>query len=133
MGGTAVGKKAWIERACKDTTFYEIPAGSKPYWMQDGGTCVEILQFKAEQSPLLVRWQWDREDVIRYLAANPAIQQFLILVQVSPDVQRDRVIQRERSQRWTDAQLWDERLAVERLARDLNSELGLNLRVVSGE
>lgn len=133
MGGTAVGKKAWIARACEDAIFYEIPSGSKPYWLQDGGTCVELLKFKAEQSPLLVRWQWDREDVIRYLATDPAIQQFLILVQVSQDVQRERVIQREGSQRWTDAQLWEERQAVEQLARDLSMRLNIYLRVVSGE
>lgn len=114
FGGTAVGKKRFISDLCKLSRI--VGESYKPAWIEDGDIAIEDLVRDIGRCHLLVRWQWNREAVLKaLLESHPEIKQRIILLQASPNVQAGRALQREGTSLWGEDELAGEAADVEAL------------------
>jgi hypothetical protein len=112
FGGTAVGKKTYIQLASE-----KIPS-LKPTWIKDGDKPVEEVLSELDNSDLLVRWQWTREYTLAELAeVLPRIEQRVWLLETLPEVQALRARAREPKVLRSLEELTQEAANVSRLAR----------------
>lgn len=121
FGGTAVGKKHFISAAVQQPKRMGFPEGLAAAWYEDGTTDPDAILKQLAESPLIIRWQWGREDLLGKLAeARPDIRQMIYLCVVYPSVQVRRVIEREGSLKWGEPMLIREAQDVRELAERLS-------------
>jgi hypothetical protein len=131
MGGSCTGKKHFITRAVESPERMGFPAGLAAAWYEDGTTDRALLLEQLDKTPLIVRWQWGREHLLRDIAANrPDIRQELYLCRVYPSVQVARVVAREGSLKWDEQALIDEARNVRQLVERLSMDLCLPVRFI---
>jgi hypothetical protein len=127
MGGTAVGKKHLIKRIVDDPDAYMVDSGVRSVWFEDGEYPVSDIVRDHEESPLIIRWQWGRENAIRELA-EIGEQQMILACKVMPSVQVARVIEREGELKWPERTLIRESEDVQYLIEQLSIELKIMVR-----
>jgi hypothetical protein len=131
-GGTAVGKKHFIDRAVRSPAGFGLPP-CRPVWIQDGDMSAEQLLDEAKVSPILVRWQWGRENNIGLIREIwPSLPQLILLIRSNVSVQAQRVILREGSARWNEWMLRRESEDVQHLVEELSMQHGVAVRYIDG-
>lgn len=116
FGGTAVGKKTYILHH-RDFA----PA----CWMEDEDRLFADLVNDLRGGDRLVRWQWAREHVVANIAEHvPDLQQTIVLLTATLDVQADRAATRDPG-KFTLEQLGGEARSVRWLALGVAAEYGL--------
>lgn len=138
FGASAVGKKTFMRAAVKEPERFGLPARLTIFGFEDGEVGVDTLlsTHGAEtaatfRTPLIVRWQWDREKILKRIAIErPDIDQCILLCRVYPSVHVARVIEREGSLIWPEPALIREALDVELLVQKLSMMHGLFVRYI---
>jgi hypothetical protein len=101
FGGSAVGKKRFIEQALDPETRPAFLVLENPLavWINDGAL-VENLESLADISDLLIRWQWDREEVLIDMLSTGRGQHTIIVLTVGLSTQISRALTREGVLHW---------------------------------
>ena len=131
MGGTAVGKKRFIEHCANRLTRPDfMPANLLPFWINDGPCEVDFASAALERG-LLLRWQWGREEHIPHLRRDfPGIKHQIVLVTTSLINQMSRVALREGSLKWNADALAFEAVRISELVMQLACDYQLPVRIV---
>ena len=102
FGGTAVGKKRFINRCLDPETRPEFMRSDSiaATWMNEGELCLDIIG-QSESFDVLVRWQWGREqELIRILEKYSGIQQSIVMLSTGLIIQLSRIALREGCLMW---------------------------------
>jgi len=132
FGGTAVGKKRFIDRAVETPARFGLPIGIRGVWLADGESETGQLLQQAAHGPILVRWQWGRESRLTEIAECGKVEQQIYLVKTDLYLQAGRVIAREGELKWPELTLMREAEDVDRAVQALSMKHGIAVRFVDG-
>lgn len=126
FGGTAVGKKTFIQRAL----FWRLPwftGSAKAVWFECGErTDADIIAECESVDAALVRWQWGREAVMeKMIETRHHNRHVIVLMECDPNDQVRRAEFREGSMKWNDVNLTGERDRVRELVDSLREKHNL--------
>lgn len=131
FGGSAVGKKRFINCAMENTSRFWFAPDLRREWYEDGEMDPDTLALLASLSPIIVRWQWGRENVMTAIIEKyPVIQHEIVVCKVMPSVQVRRVIQREGALKWDERGLIRECEDVDWLVQRLSMNYRLPVRYI---
>lgn len=131
FGGTAVGKKHFIHSVTSDPMIHGMPCNIQACWMEDGELDILEIVKRASESPLIMRWQWGRELMLKQITWDfPFIDHHLLCCKVMPSVQVARVIAREGELKWPERTLIREGEDVQYLVEQLSMDLKLPVRFI---
>jgi hypothetical protein len=131
FGGTAVGKKHFIRRSVENPTAMGFPEGLTAAAYADGCTDATSLVEQFKLSPIIVRWQWGREDALENAIKEfPDVSHVIYLLKVYPSVQVRRVLQREGGMKFNEGTLIREAAEVDLLVQKLSMRHGIPVRFI---
>lgn len=123
FGGTAVGKKRFIQQCLQRETrpeFLWIQDNVKAEWIADGPLAVNLVDL-FQKYDILVRWQWGREEHLKFLLKHhPEIQNSIVLLSCGLMPQLSRVALREGFLKWDAEMLHGEMLTIYECVHDIS-------------
>jgi len=149
FGGTAIGKKYFIQRAVDEPQKLGLKLKRLfPVWIADGergaaqifhedlnivGPGVDATD--AIDAGIIIRWQWEREHIMQEILAtyqDDDLQHIIYLVKALPSVQVARVLQRERFMKFDERALIRECEEIDFLVQTLSAKWRLPVYFVDG-
>lgn len=125
IGATGVGKKTFIKHhACSrkfDSHWYN------PYWIQDGEITLDELVRGASQRDLMIRWQWERDVLLRMVAREHNILQKIFYLTAALETRISRLESRGDLLAHNQGTLHREELDVWELVKNLRNHYKLTI------
>lgn len=137
MGASGVGKRTFIRCMVMENPqrllrgFSLPPNNYKPYWMEDGEISLSTLVKEGFNSELLVRWQWERDVLLRMICREyPLLTQNIYLIEASLDIRMKRIEERDGKCDWEKLSLAKEAKEVDRLLKGIKLHYNLPIMML---
>lgn len=123
FGGTAVGKKRFIEQCVNGTRPEYIDSKKlRAVWMHDGPAGTDIAG-EANRSDIMVRWQWGREEMLDAIGRKRP--QTIVLLTADLITQLSRIWLREGGLKWNANQVHGEQRDIYECVHTLQARFSL--------
>jgi len=149
FGGTAIGKKHFINRAVADPQRLGLGLNRLyPVWIADGERGAAQIVHEdlnmigpgvddtdAADAGVMIRWQWDREHIMQEILASypeEGLRHIIYLVKALPSIQVARVVAREGFMKFEERALIRECEEIDYLVQTLSAKWRLPVFFVDG-